>query len=60
MKDVAFGIDGAEDDPNLGGKTDMVYWKQFTAGWRREHDALSKNITLLVTNIRICCLACPN
>jgi len=32
MKDVAFGINGAEDDPDPLKKTVMVYWKQFTAG----------------------------
>ena len=31
MKDVVFGIKGAEDDPDPLGKTVIVYWKQFTA-----------------------------
>ncbi|KND89402.1 hypothetical protein TOPH_06078, partial [Tolypocladium ophioglossoides CBS 100239] len=50
MKEIAFGIDGAEDDPNPGEGTVLVYWKQFMAGWRREHDAIPGNTTLSVTN----------
>ncbi|KAK7398162.1 hypothetical protein QQX98_012469 [Neonectria punicea] len=50
IKEVAFGIDGVEDDPNPGEGTVMIYWKQFMAGWRREHDAIPRNTTLSVTN----------
>ena len=51
VKDIAFGIDGAEDNPNLAEGTVMVYWKQFMAGWRCENDAIPGNTTLLVTNV---------
>ncbi|KAL8396616.1 hypothetical protein RB594_003623 [Gaeumannomyces avenae] len=50
VKGIAFGIDGAENDPNPAEGTVMLYWKQFMAGWRREHDAIPPNITLSVTN----------
>jgi hypothetical protein len=49
MQDIAFGIDGGEDDPDPAEGTVMVYWKQFMAGWRRDNDAIPKDITLLVT-----------
>ncbi|KAK7417505.1 hypothetical protein QQZ08_011587 [Neonectria magnoliae] len=50
VKEIAFGIDSVEDDPNPGEGTVMIYWKQFMAGWRREHDAIPGNTTLSVTN----------
>ncbi|EJT69100.1 hypothetical protein GGTG_13368 [Gaeumannomyces tritici R3-111a-1] len=50
VKEIAFGIDGAEGDPNPARGTVMLYWKQFMAGWRREHEAIPANITLSVTN----------
>ncbi|KAM9874786.1 hypothetical protein VDGL01_11107 [Verticillium dahliae] len=50
MKDIAFSIEGAEDDQNPAEGTVLVYWKQFMAGWRRDHDAIPGNITLSVTN----------
>ncbi|KDN70506.1 hypothetical protein CSUB01_07951 [Colletotrichum sublineola] len=50
IKDIAFSIDGAEGDPNPAAGTVMVYWKQFTAGWRREHDPIPGNTTLSVRN----------
>ncbi|KAK0641769.1 hypothetical protein B0T16DRAFT_431464 [Cercophora newfieldiana] len=50
VKDIVFGIDGAEDDPDPAQGTVMVYWKQFMAGWRRENDAIPRNTTLSVTN----------
>ncbi|EJT68897.1 hypothetical protein, variant [Gaeumannomyces tritici R3-111a-1] len=50
IKEIAFGIDGAEGDPNPGQGTVMLYWKQFMAGWRREHEAIPANITPSVTN----------
>ncbi|KAK7422901.1 hypothetical protein QQZ08_009350 [Neonectria magnoliae] len=50
VKEIAFGINGAEDDPNPGEGTIMIYWKQFMAGWHREHDAIPRNTTLSVTN----------
>jgi hypothetical protein len=56
MKTVAFGIDGADGDLRPSEKTVMVYWKQFTAGWRRCNRAIPGNTTLLVTNV---CLLCP-
>ncbi|KAK0747306.1 hypothetical protein B0T21DRAFT_300960, partial [Apiosordaria backusii] len=46
VKDIAFGIDGVEDNSNPAEGTVMVYWKQFMAGWRRENDAIPKNTTL--------------
>lgn len=52
MKEIAFGIDGAEGDPNSAEGTVKLYWKQFMADWRREHDAMPGNITLSVTNLR--------
>lgn len=57
MKDIAFGIDGAEDNSDPAEGTVMVYWKQFMAGWRRENDAIPKNITLSVTNVCICTIS---
>ncbi|KAL8296236.1 hypothetical protein RB600_001635 [Gaeumannomyces tritici] len=50
VKGIAFGIDGAENDPNPAQGTVMLYWKQFMAGWRRENDAIPRNTTLSVTN----------
>ncbi|EJT69642.1 hypothetical protein GGTG_12526 [Gaeumannomyces tritici R3-111a-1] len=50
VKEIAFGIDGAEGDPNPGQGTVLLYWKQFMAGWRRKHEAIPPNITLTVTN----------
>ncbi|KAL2273120.1 hypothetical protein FJTKL_04930 [Diaporthe vaccinii] len=50
VKEIAFSIDGAGDDPNPAGSTVLVYWKQFMAGWRRVHDAIPPNVTLSVTN----------
>lgn len=42
MKDVAFSIDRAEDDPDPSKGTVMVHWKQCMAGWGRENNALPK------------------
>lgn len=55
MKEVAFGIEGVENDPNPGEGTVRVYWKQFMAGWQREHAAIPGHITISVTNVRIFC-----
>ncbi|KAK2038166.1 hypothetical protein LZ31DRAFT_132679 [Colletotrichum somersetense] len=53
IKDIAFSIDGVEDDLNPEEGTVMVYWKQFIAGWRREHDPIPRNTTLSVRNFII-------
>ncbi|KAK2022058.1 hypothetical protein LX32DRAFT_574259 [Colletotrichum zoysiae] len=53
IKDIAFSIDGAEGDANPAERTVMVYWKQFTAGWRREHEPIPGNTTLSVRNFII-------
>jgi hypothetical protein len=53
MKEVAFGIEGVENDPNPGEGTVRVYWKQFMAGWQREHAAIPGHITISVTNVCI-------
>ncbi|EJT69139.1 hypothetical protein GGTG_13248 [Gaeumannomyces tritici R3-111a-1] len=50
VKEIAFGIDGVEGDPNPGQGIVLLYWKQFMAGWRRKHEAIPPNITLTVTN----------
>lgn len=55
MKEVAFGIEGVENDPNPGEGTVRVYWKQFMAGWQREHTAIPGHITISVTNVCILC-----
>jgi hypothetical protein len=45
MKDIAFGIDGAEDDSDPAEGTVIVYWKQFMAGWRCDNDAIPLGIS---------------
>ncbi|KAK4208364.1 hypothetical protein QBC37DRAFT_443969 [Rhypophila decipiens] len=50
MIDLWNHIDGVENNPDPAAGTVMVYWKQFMVGWRRENDAIPRNITLSVTN----------
>jgi hypothetical protein len=56
MKEVAFSVEGAMDDPNPAKETVRIYWKQFTAGWRRQGPAIPENIKLPVT--MVCLLSC--
>lgn len=50
VKNIAYGIDGVEDDPKAALTTVGQYWKDFTAGWRRDHPAIPANTIHSVTN----------
>lgn len=49
---LAYGIEGNYDDPIAGQGSVIVIWKRFTAGFKRDHDAIPGNITLSVRNVR--------
>ena len=51
VKNLAYGVDGAEDDPKGSASTVGQYWKYQMAVWRRQNDAIPKNTTSSVTNV---------
>ena len=51
VRTIAYGIDGAYDDPKAGEKTILQYWKDSTAGWRRYSNVIPPATTLSVTNV---------
>ena len=56
VKNIAYGIDGAEDDPKAALTTVGQYWKDFTAGWRRNHPAIPANTIHSIANVRPVCI----
>jgi hypothetical protein len=48
---LAYGIEGKYDDETAGQGSVKVIWKRFTAGFKRDHDAIPRHITLSVTNV---------
>ncbi|KAK0621131.1 hypothetical protein B0T17DRAFT_276620 [Bombardia bombarda] len=57
MTDIAFAIDPIEElvtgEKIPAENTILVYWRQFTAGWYRQDDAIPKDITLSMRNFII-------
>lgn len=49
---LAYGIEGKYDDEKAGQGSVKVIWKRFTAGFKRDHDAIPGHITLSVTNVK--------
>ncbi|KUL85000.1 hypothetical protein ZTR_07766 [Talaromyces verruculosus] len=50
---LAYGIEGIYDDEKAGQGTVMVTWKRFTAGFKRDHDAIPRNITLSFLRVTV-------
>lgn len=49
---LAYGLEGKYDDETAGQGSVKVIWKRFTAGFKRDHDAIPGHITLSVTNVQ--------
>uniref|UniRef100_A0A093VB45 Uncharacterized protein n=1 Tax=Talaromyces marneffei PM1 TaxID=1077442 RepID=A0A093VB45_TALMA len=50
VKQLAYGIEGIYDDEIAGQGSVKVIWKRFTANFKRDNDAIPRDITLSVTN----------
>jgi hypothetical protein len=55
VREMAYGIDGAEGIDEACKETVRKYWNDFTAAWRRSNPEIPREITRSVTNV---CLLC--
>lgn len=51
VRTVAYAIDGIYGDPEGCEKTVLQYWKDFTAGWRRQNPVIPPKTTLSISNV---------